>query len=165
MPYTSSFLLRSCRVVYHLLRRRLRPPPPPPALFSRRDFVPQAQMARRLLKPASALPRSYCHRFQIAECVQPSPHLSRGRWPCVKIRFAVHLPSRLPRSYGHPFQLAEGTSPRGLTYHCTNNAVYFIFPAAQLPSCLSPAAAASPPPPSPLRLFSRRDFVPQAQVA
>jgi hypothetical protein len=35
-----------------------------------------------------------------------------------------------PRSYGNRFQLAEGASPRGLT-------------AAQLPICLSTAAAAA----------------------
>jgi hypothetical protein len=28
-PYTSSFLLHSCKVVHHMLRQRLRPPPPP----------------------------------------------------------------------------------------------------------------------------------------
>ena len=38
-PYTSSFLLYSCRVVYHLLRRRL-PPPPSLLLFSFVCFLP-----------------------------------------------------------------------------------------------------------------------------
>jgi hypothetical protein len=31
---------------------------------------------------------------------------------------------RPPRSYGHRKTLVEGTSPRGLTYHCTDKAGY-----------------------------------------
>jgi hypothetical protein len=54
-----------------------------------------------------------------------------------------------PRNDGHRFRFAEGTSPRGSTYHCIHTAAHFLFPAAQLSSCLSPAAAASPPLPSP----------------
>jgi hypothetical protein len=55
-----------------------------------------------------------------------------------------------PRSYGHRFQLAEGTSPGGLICHCVHKAVSFLFPAAHLRSCLSPAATAPPLPPPPL---------------
>jgi hypothetical protein len=49
-----------------------------------------------------------------------------------------------PRSYGNRFQLAEGKSPLRSACHCTHKATYFLFPAAQLPSCLSPAATAPP---------------------
>jgi hypothetical protein len=31
---------------------------------------------------------------------------------------------RPPKSYGHRLKLVEGTSPRGLTYHCTDKAGY-----------------------------------------
>jgi hypothetical protein len=37
----------------------------------RRDFVPQAQAAQQLLKPASAPPRSYGHRFQLSDGTLP----------------------------------------------------------------------------------------------
>jgi hypothetical protein len=59
------------------------------------------------------------------------------------------------RSYGFRFQRAKDTSPRGLTFHCTHKAAYFIFPAAQLQSRLSPAAAAFPRPPSSPVFFFR----------
>ena len=74
-------------------------------------------------------------KFELGVLVQPSLHLFRGQRPC-KVRYATHLPSTPPSSYGHRFQLAEGTSSRRLTCHCTHKAAYYIFPAAQLPSCL-----------------------------
>jgi hypothetical protein len=47
-PYTSSFLLRSCRGVYHLLRQRLRPfTHLPPRLFSPACFLPQGYFFNR----------------------------------------------------------------------------------------------------------------------
>jgi hypothetical protein len=118
------------------------PPPPPPPSFTPRICTAGAGGAT-MLKPASAPPHSYCHRFQLSECVQPSPHLFRGQRPCIEIQFAINLPSRPPRIYGHRL-LAESTSPQRSICHCAHKAVYFIFPAAQLPSCLSPAAVAPP---------------------
>jgi hypothetical protein len=44
-PYTSSFLLHSRRVVYHLLRLRLRPPPLP--AFSPACFLPPGYFFNR----------------------------------------------------------------------------------------------------------------------
>jgi hypothetical protein len=71
----------------------------------------------------------------------------------------LKLASARPRSYCHRFELTEGKSPRGSIFHCTHEAVNFIFPAAQLLSCLSPAAAASPHPPPP-SIFSLACFLP-----
>jgi hypothetical protein len=59
------------------------------------------------------------------------------------VRVSPPTTSAPPRSYVHRFQLAEGRSPRGLTLHCINNVVYFVFTAVQLPSYLSLAAKAS----------------------
>jgi hypothetical protein len=57
------------------------------------------------------------------------------------------------RSYGHRIQLTECTSPRRSTCYCIHEAAYFIFPAAKLLSCLSPAGQQLPTHPPPF--FSR----------
>jgi hypothetical protein len=64
-----------------------------------------------------------------------------------------------PRSYGHRVQLAKDTSRRGSTCHWAHKTVYFPFPAAQLPSCLSPAEVASLLPPLPALFLPRASYL------